>query len=412
MIDTHNGTTQAITHNPDDGMFRSEILNGTDQLGVYFNVEALTTKHGDSLKEELESMTENLDGEDDPLSVETSSILKNAFNSWAKLIEQVQFASATLRVRETDVQLKPFLKFKTDSEFMKDFKKVSNKLPDIGELPNLSIMNGAFQGVPKLLVEVSTFWFDIFPKDTPEQQKQAHLLFQEAKAFYESLADRWSFSMNFEDSILPNYLFIFELKDQQNTKTFMDGHFLEKLHDHYQAYACKSIIHNGVEIKSYVFPNFKEVFVNKSPEASELVPHEWYWYYAFTDGQLFWATGTSPDSIKMALDRKAGMGDKFASNPSYQKLVESLQTDNNVLLAFSPIIAIKTFMPLLRKTDPNSTISTQILLGMFTNLPDSYSVGLSAKVQNNGIDSNIFLALGDFKQLIQMFGMLFGTGQM
>lgn len=417
VIDTRNGTIQAITHNPDDGMFRTDILNGIDQLGVYFDFETTTAAtFADALEEGLESFISNLTGENDTLPEEASLSLTNTFNSWSELIQQLQYVSVTLQVQGTDVQLKPFLKFKNDSEFLEEIKKVSDKLSNIEVLPNQSAVNAAFQGVPKLLVEISTFWFVNLQKDVPAQQKQSDPLFQEVKAFYESLADRWSFSVNFENFILPNYLFIYELNDEQSAKSYMDGEFLKKL-NYKDAHAGKSMMHNGVEIKSYIFPNFNQEaksseIIELIPGFSELIPSEWHWYYAFTDGQLFWSTGTSVESIKMALDRKAGMGDKFSDNPSFQKLVESLGTENNVFLAISPIIGIKNFFPLLGKLDPNNAASMQMASVMFANLPDNYSIGLSAKVQDNGIDSNILLAIGDFKTLIQMFGMMFGTEQM
>lgn len=426
VIDTQNGTMQAITHDPDYGMFLSDILKGTDQLGLYFDVEAITTKLEGPLAEKLEAMRGGLEGEEDPLSISTGSVIKNLVSSWAELIEQLQFLSATLQVLETDVQLKSFLKFKNGSEILKEIKQTSSELPNIGDLPNLSMMNAAFQGVPKVLVEMSTFWFGNLPKAAPGQQKELHPLFQEVKAHYESLAERWNMSVNFTNFILPDYLFVYELRDEPSAKAFMDGEFLKKLHDHYDAKAGKSVMHNGVEIKSYIFPNLnlkesieksvKEAIEEDVPDMfldfSQVIPSEWHWYYAFTNGHLFWTTGNSPDSIKTALDRKTGIGDKFSANPSYQKLVESLGTDNNVFLAISPIITVKNFMPLLGKMNQDLAAAMQMIVGMFMNLPDNYSIGFSAKAEDDGIDAKLLLTLGDFKPLIQMFGMLFGAAQM
>ena len=418
VIDTRNGTKQAITHNPDYGMFLTDILKGTDQLGIYFDIEAISVSFGGSVKEGLESMTEILEGEAESLSISATSIFKNAINSWPELIEQLTFVSATLKVQETDLQLKPFLKFKTDSEFLKELKETSSELPNIGDLSNRSIINGTFQGVPKLLGDISTFWYATLLKDISVEQKQSDPFFQEVKAFYESLADKWSLSVNFENFILPDYLFVYELNDEQSAKSYMDGEFLKKL-KYKDAYAGKPIMHNGIEIKNYIFLNLGMGSEEMSPELtelipgfSELIPSEWHWYYAFTDGQLFWSTGTSVEPIKMALDRKSGKGDKFSGNPSYQKLVDSLGTENNIFLAISPIIGLKSFLPLIEKLAPDVAGSMQMVSGMFAMLPDNYSIGLSAKVQNNGIDSNILLSLGDFKQFIQMFGMLFAPGQM
>ncbi|MDE0313958.1 MAG: hypothetical protein OXM61_03570 [Candidatus Poribacteria bacterium] len=412
VIDTHNGTMQAITNNPDCDMFLTEILKGTNQLGVFFDVASITTKLDGSLEEELESMTENLEGENDPLSMGTSVLFRRMFGSWTRIIEQLEFGSVFLQLQDMDVQLKPFLKFKSDSKFLNGFKTPSTDLANLDEMPNNYILNCGFQGIPDLLVEISTFWFDILNKETPEEQKHLHPLFQEVKGFYESLADQWSVSVNFENSIVPDYLFVYELKDEQNAKNYMDEVLIKKLHDFKQAQAGEPLMHNGVEIKSYIFPNYEIAGQERLPEASEMIPSEWHWHYAFSDGQLFWTTGTSAESIKMALDRQTGMDGKFSDNPSYQKLVESLGTDNNIFLAVSPIIAVKNFVPLLAKIEPGEAASIQMFSVMFMNLPDNYSFGFSAKAEDNGIDAKIILTLSDFKPLFQMLGMLFGTGQM
>ena len=113
--------------------------------------------------------------------------------------------------------------------------------------------------------------------------------------------------------------------------------------------------------------------------------------------------------MQMVLDRRAGSEDRFSEHPSYQKLVDSLGTDNNVLLAISPITAIKTIMSSGANVDPNNAAPLQLFVGMFSTLPETYSIGFSAKARGNGIDANLFINLGDFKQLGQMLMML---GQM
>ncbi len=409
VIDTFKGTAHSITHSTDKGIFSHEILNGTDQLGVYIDLESIVDNLGGSLEQGFKDITENLENDQDPISVGITRFLTNMFSRTTDLIEQLQFLSATLQVKDTDVQLKPFFKFKNNSEYLNGFNESSRKLSNIEELPNDSIMNAAFQGTPELLVDISTFWFDVLQNDSQGQQKEMDPLFHEVKNFYESLADRWNMSMNYKNSILPDYLFIYELKDEQSAKTYMNGEFLKILQEHHSAYAGEVFLHNGVEIRSYIFPDFK-MAGEEEPEGVELVPPEWYWYYAFTDGHLYFATGTSVDSIKSALDRKTNATDKFSDNPSYQKLVESMGTDNNVLLAVSPIIAIKNFLPMLGKLEEEDAMSIQMFSGLFTNLPDNYSVGISAKARDNGIDMKLLLSLGDFKQLIQMFGMIFGGG--
>ena len=402
-IDTYNGTIQAITKNPDYVSFLTDISEDDDQLAVYFDVETTIASLNRSLAEELEVVIDTL--EDDDEDADIALFLKGISEGGITFIKQVRSASVRLQMEGTDVQIKPFLEFRSDSEYLEVFEEVSDELGFLGELPNNAFLNCAFQGSPILLTEVSKFWFSVFPDDTREKRTQRDALREQVKDFYESLADRWSFSLNLGDPPMP--VFIYELKDVQSAKIYMDEVFLEKLNDT-GAYPGKSIVHNRVEIKSYVFPNFKADLPEEVPETSNLVPSEWHWYYAFTEGQLLFATGTTPEIIQTALDRRAGGEEKFSDHQNYQKLIGKLGTDNNVFLALSPITAFKSLAPLMEDPEPNdpNMAILQIFSGMFMNLPETYSLGFTAKAKNNGIDANLLLNLGDFKQLGEMFGMM------
>ena len=404
VIDTYIGTRQTVAQNPDYIAFFTDLSEDTDQLAVYFDVEGAIATLDRPLAEELEAIMDNL--EDDHEMFDVIFPFLEGISKNTASIEQVQSASLRLHIEGTDIQIKPFLKFKSDSEFLKVLEAASDELAFLGELPNQAFMNAAFQGSPKFLTETGKLWFSFFPKKTPEQRAKREALLEQTKDFFESLATRWSFSLNLGDPSLP--VFIYELKDEQRAKTYMDEVFLEKL-NYTAAYPGKSIIHNRVEIKSYVFPNFKADAPEASPETSDLVSSEWHWYYAFTEGQLLFTMGTDPTSMQMVLDRRAGSEEKFADHPSYQQLVDNLGTDNNVLLAISPITAVKALMSLGENMDPDHAAPLQLFLGMFTTLPENYSAGFSAKARDNGIDANLFINLGDFKQLGHMLAIM---GQM
>lgn len=408
VIDTYIGTRQAVVQNPDYLAFLSDILADTDQLAVYFDVENAIATLDRPLAEELESTMDSFE-DDDEMDVEMFDVVVPFLEGISKntaSIEQVRHVSLRIHIEGTDIQIKPFLKFKSDSEYLEVLREASDELVFLGELPNHAFMNAAFQGSPKFLTETGKLWFGFFAKDTPEQRAKRDALLEQTKDFYESLADRWSFSLNLGDPSMP--VFIYELKDEQRAKTYMDEMFLEKL-DYTGAYPGQSIMHNRVEIKSYVFPNFTVDAPEVSPDTSDLVSSEWCWYYVFTEGQLLFTMGTSPVSMQMVLDRRAGNEEKFSDHPSYQQHVDSLGTDNNVLLAISPITAIKTLMSSETNVDPNNAASLQLFLGMFSTLPETYSIGLSAKARDTGIGANLLINLGDFKQLGQMLMML---GQM
>ena len=404
IIDTYNGTIQAITKNPDYVSFLTDISEDDDQVAVYFDVETTIASLNSPLAEELEVVIDKLEEADE--DDEIRPLLEGISEVGTPFIKQVRAASVRLQMEGTDVQIKPFLKFKNGSEFLEIFAEGSNELGFLGELPDRTLINGAFQGSPKFLTEISTSWFRFFPKSDPEAQAQREELVEQVKHFFKSLADRWSFSLNVGDTLLPEYLFIYELKDEARAKTYMDKTILEKLH-WTGAYPSQSIMHNRVEIKSYIFPNFKVDLPAEFPEANDLIstdlmPTEWHWYYAFTEGQLLFTMGTSPELMIMALDRKAGIGDRFSEHLSYQGLVETLGTDNNVLLAISPITALKSMLQLTGEVIP----SLQLFLDLISSLPENYSLGFAAKAKNNGIDANLLFNLGDFKQLVEMFGMM------
>ncbi len=409
VIDTYNGARQAITQNPNYSTFFADILAEDDQVGVCFDIATLAATLDRPLGEELESITDTLK-EGDEASKIVGSYLDEMSVEQVEFIEQLLAVSTRIEIDGTNLQIKPFLKFGSGSEFLELLEERSNELGFLDELPNRAATNGAVQGCPRLLSELSRLWLPILPNETPEKQARQDLLLEQVKDFHESLVNQCSVSATFGDNISPDYLFIYELKDEEAARVYMDEVFLEQLNTQ-GIHVGKSIMHNRVEIKSYVFlfPSLKEALPAELPEEiSGLIPTEWHWSYAFTDGQLLFSAGTGPESIQMALDRRVGNEERFSDHPSYQKLVENLGTDNNIFVAVSPTIAAKNSAPILGRMDPDNA-GMQIIAGLFMNLPENYSIGLSAKRRGNSIGAKLFIDLGDFKQFIQMITMM---GQM
>ncbi len=427
-IDAYKKTRQSVVTNPDYSAFLSNIMKGEAQLALHFDLKSIAPIISVSLKEESESMRDNL--ESDPAAMAMAPFVVNMFDSAVDILEQLESLSATLKVKGTDVQLAPSLAFKNGSEIQQSLKKMMpDELTVLKDLPDLAFVNGAFQGNQQLMLEMNMLSLKMFSGDpSEEQQAELDALTQQMTTFYQSLGEEWGFTANFNDTFLPDYLIIYEVKDKQKAETYMADMFLEQFHTIMQlirervgdrpqlgiydgAHAGPPLMHNEVEIKSFIFPNFGSIFGELPPEAATLMPEEWNWYYAFHEDQLLLAVG-SADLIKAALDRKSGIGDNFAGNPSYQKLAETFGTDNNLLLALSPITLVKSLIPIISKADPNAAAAAQMFTGMFMNMPESYSIGLSAKVQEHGIDTKLLLTLGDFKQAIQMIVMMQSMGQM
>ena len=427
VIDTYKATQQSVTANPSYTSFLTDIVEGDAQVAAHFNLESIAPLLTASIKEESESMQDGL--ESDPAAMAFAPFVTSMLDSAINVIEQLESLSATLEIKGTDVQLAPSLKFKNDSEIRQSLEEmIPDDLAVLNDLPNLAFVNGAFQGNQQLLLDMNMLWLKMFSAGSPEQQEKLEALTEQMATFYKSLADEWGFTVNFGDSIIPDYLIVYEMKDKQLAETYMNDMFLEQLRNTMQimremmgnmpqlnmydgAHAGQLLMHNDVEIKSFVFPNFGTVFGELPPEAVGMFPQEWHWYYAFHEDQLFFAIGGS-DLIKAALDRKSGMGDSLSENVSYQKLTATLGTDNNLLLALSPMTLVKSLMPIVAKADPDAGAAMQMFAGMFMNVPETYSIGFSAKVQEDRVGAKLLLTLGDFKQAIQMIMMMQNMGQM
>lgn len=431
VIDTYNGTKQSITKDSAYSSFLGDVSEGKAQLAVHFDFASIAPALSVSIEEQSESIKDGL--ESDPAAMAAAPFFEGMFATVIDTLTQLESLSATLIVEGTDVQLSPFLKFKSDGKIQNVLKEMApNELTRLDELPNRAFMNGAFQGKPELMVQMSMFWLKIFSQDTdPEQAKMLESLVKQSEDFYKALAEEWSFSANFGDSLFPDYLIVYGLKDEQKAKTYMEEELLKQLQTAMEfaekmigdvpslamyegAYQGHSTMHNGVEIKSYIFPNFGAALGEMPPEAAGLMPDEWHWYYAFADDQLLMAIGNQ-ELITMSLDNKAGIdtGPRFSGEPGYEKLVATLGLENNLFLAISPMTMVKDLLPIIAKmSDPNTAAGMQMISGIFANLPENYSIGFSAKVQDEGIGAKLLLTLGDFRQLIHTFALMQSMGQM
>ena len=427
VIDISKGTMKSIVANQHYASFLTNIQKETDQLAVHFDLESIIAPFSEKLKEELFSSIDTI--ESDPASMAAVPMMESVFSMVIDFIEELRSIGATLQVEGTDVQLATFLQFKTDGQIQTKLKELTpNEFVLLDHLPNGAFINGAFQGNQKLLADMSLAWIKPFLKENEEQGKDFEDLLQQMTSVYESMGDEWSFTANFKDSFIPDYLVIYSLKDEQKVKDYYENQFLDFLQKTMQimqnimgdmpqlsmydgVYVGDPIMHNDVEIKTLVFPNFGAVFVDMPPETVNLIPQEWQWSYAFSEGHLFFGVG-GPELVKAALDSKAKMGESLSENMSYQKLIEKLGRENNLFLGISPLALAKSIMNMAAKTDPNVAAQMQMFTAILGGIPEAYSIGISGKVQDGGIGAKLLFTLGDFKQLIQTFAMMSGMGQM
>ena len=430
IIDVSKGDKKSIVANDDYTQFLNQILKGTDQVAAYFNLEAIIAPHMESLKKGVTSTLDEI--QSDPATMTAVPLMENMWGTYIELIDDLKSVSATIQIHGTDIQLAPFLKFKDGGKIQKAIEEYApDELAIMNDLPNGAFLFGGFEGnVMELYEWWSTSWLLDLPLEDEEHKQELKQLTLQMQEMYESLGEEQGFSINFRDTFIPDVLVIYNLKDEEKVKKYYDEDLLDSMTKMMQtmkeslgefqketafsdfplftiydgAYAANPIMHNGVEIKTIVFPNFGTAFQDVPAEVAVLLPQEWHWSYAFFDGHLYFALG-GPEIIQSALNSKAKVVESLSENAGYQNLVEKLGKDNNLLFGISPITAFNSFVSLTAKADPNAGLDMQ-MMSMFMGIPENYSIGVSAKVRDGGIGAKLLISLGDYKQLVQTFMML------
>ena len=426
VIDISKGTVPTIVNHPDYTSFIGNIINGFDQLAVYINLETIIEQFLEIFNMEIDSIIDTL--ESDPASANSGIALQASIEPFIEdIVKSAKSFMATLQIDGTDVQLSPFLQFKTDSKIQDTLNEFTpNELTLLNDLPNNTLINGSFQGDSKFLTKLSLSWMNMFAEELSEQDPDISAYMDEVakqlEAVNEALEEEWSFSMNINESIIPDYISIVGLKDEAPVITYLKEHLITNFEKNMEimntamgdsaqmaiydgVHEGTPLVHNGVEINSIIFPNFGSAFVDVPPEMHGLLPQEWQMAYAVSDGYLYYAGG-SPEQIKSALDRKAQLVENVEENASYQNLIDKLGTENNLFIGLSPLNAIKSVMNIVAKTVPESEAEMVMISGMLMDIPETYSIGISGKIENGGIGGNLLITLGDFQQLIQTFIMM------
>ena len=431
VIDIKNGKLMAITQNMDYTSFLATIMKGTEQVAAYFNLQTDIEPFIEEFREEFQDAIDSM--QSDPDSAAVVPFIEGMSEWIVGFLTELISVSVSLQIEETDVMLSQNLHFKKDGKIEQALNKLeSDELSLINDLPNEAFACGGFNidfGIlfemnKHLLNAISTSGLDDSDEDFSEIFDHLKTIFQDILEFKETFTNEMSFSTNYNESLIPDYLFIIALKDEQRLKTYMNESFLtqiekivkllqENIEDVPQlsmfdeVHYGNSIVHNEVEIKNIVFPNFGDAFIDVDPNTAMLLPQEWQWSYAFSDGRFYFGIG-GPQQIQDALDSKAKMAESLAENISFQELIEKLGAENNIFYGFSPITMANSIMSLVSEMDPNLGAEMQMFSGIIDGIDENYSIGFAAKVQDGGIGAKFLITLGDFKQLIQTIIMFSG----
>ncbi len=418
VIDTQKKTMPSIVNTTDFQSLELDTTSGVNDLIAYFAMEAIRptlTEKAEGLKAEMGASAEA----DPELSVGLGQA-EGLIDGGIWLLDQSKILSLTVQLNGSDLQISPFLKFKQDSEIQTYIHQMPRELTHLKHLPQNAFLNGEMQFQKEMFIELTKTMMQLFipsdsGADTAKIEEATEALTEATKDFYAGLGDEIALSLNFSGSLMPAFLYIYDVADEKQVKAYMEKGFAEYLgasmglmqamgatQDFAGMYSDASAgppeIYNGVEIKSYILPNINTLFAELSPEMKSVAPQQWNIYYAINDGKLLYGMAGNAQPVKNTIDRMAGMGAGFDQGAGYAKLTGALTLKNNMFFALSPITAVKSLVQIFAQVYPDVGMAQMFL----ANIPETYSIGIASQNRDNGVAGELFISIGDFKDIIIM----------
>lgn len=429
VIDTQKKTMPSIADNADFQSLELDTTSGVNDLIAYFAMDAIADGLGPTLTEKAEELKADMEAsaETDPELRVGLAQAQSLIDGGLWMLDQSKTLSLTVQLNGTDLQVSPFLKFIPDSEIQTYISQMPMELTHLKYLPQTAFLNGEMQFQKEMFIELTQTMMQLFipsisNADTAKIEEASEALTEATKNFYAGLGDEIAFSVNFGSSLMPDILYIYDVKDEAQVKASMEKDFTEYLRAtmglmqalgtteafdsmYSDVSAGPPEIYSGVEIKSYMLPNINALFAELPPGMEVVAPEQWNTYYTINDGKMLYAMAGNAQLIKSALDRMAGLEAGFDQGAGYAKLTGALTLKNNMFFALSPITAVKSLVQIFAQADPNIGMVQMFLV----NIPESYSIGIASHNRDNGVAGELFISLGDFKEIIIM---LVGLQQM
>ena len=429
VIDTQKKVMPSIVSTTDFQSLELDTTSGVNDVIAYFAIDVIADALRPTLTEKAEGLKEEMEASaaaDPELRVGLGQA-QGLIDGGLWMLDQSKTLSLTVQLNGTDLQMSPFLKFKPDSEIQTYINQMPRELTHLEHLPQTAFLNGEMQFQKEMFIELTQTMMQLFipstsNADTAKIEEASEVLTEATKNFYAGLGDVIAFSINFGSSLMPDILYIYDVTDAAQVKATMEKDFtgylgatvglmqaLGTTQELASIYSDVSAgppeIYNGVEIKSYILPNINALFAELSPGMEVVAPEQWNIYYVIDSGKMLYAMAGNAQIIKSALDRMVGMEPGFDEGAGYAKLTGALTLNNNMFFALSPITAIKNLVQIFAQVDPNIGMVQMFLV----NIPETYSIGIASQNRDHGVAGELFISLGDFKEIIVM---LIGLQQM
>ena len=400
VIDTQKKAMPSIAANPDFQSLNLDTTSGVNDLIFYFAMDAIMETLQPTLTEEAEELKADMKA-----SAEVEPDLRvglggaeNLIDSGIWMLDQSKTLSLTVQLNGTDLQISPFLKFKPDSEIQTSIRQMPRELTHLKYLPQNVFLNGEMQFQNEKFIDVTqTIMKSLIPAslnaETEDIEQAAKARAEASTDFYAALGNEVALSVNFSRSLMPDILYIYDVKDEKQVKAYMENDFISV----YKGVAAGPLeIYNGVEIKNYILPNIDSLFAELPPGMGGAAPQGWNLYYAISGGKILYGIADSAQPVKDTLDRMAGMKAGFDQGAGYTKLTDALTLKNNMFFGISLITAVKSVVQILAQAQPDIAVIQMLLV----NIPETYGIGVASQNRDEGVAGELFISLADFKEVI------------
>ena len=416
-IDTHKKSLPSIGMNPDYASLKLDPSLERNDILAYFPMAPIVemlAEAANGMKADLELMEASVP---DPAGL---TMVSKMMDWGIQFLDQATTLSLTVELNGTDLQISPFLKFKEGSEAQTYFRSVPTELTHLEYLPRTTFANSMMQFEKEMWIDLTVDIMKLFAPTDPNADNQGveettQDFLKALTDFYAPLGEEASSSFSFSGSLMPDMVFINDIVDEEQMATYMKEDYLAYIAATQSMYkamgagdaanmytgasAGASEVYNDVEIMSITLPNISAGFAEMPPEMAALIPKKWDIYYAINDGKLLISLAATAQPIKDALDRIGGIGIAAEDDMGHGKVIDTLTLQNNWMFTISLITLMKEMLQVFAQSDPQAGPFLQML---FQNTPESHSIGIAGQNRDGGVQVNIFIALAELKDLIDM----------
>ena len=236
VIDTRKKAMPSIADNADFQSLELDTTSGANDLIAYFAMDAIADALRPTLTEKAEELKADME-----TSAETEPELRvglgqaqSAIDGGMWLLDQSKTLSLTVQLNGSDLQISPFLKFKSDSEIQTYISQMPRELTHLKYLPQTAFINGEMQFQKEMFIELTQTMMQLFipsgsGTDTAKMEEATEALTKAAEDFYAGLGDDMALSLNFGQSLMPDFLYIYDVTDEEQVNTYMEKNFIEYL---------------------------------------------------------------------------------------------------------------------------------------------------------------------------------------